>query len=93
MGEPMRVRMPREGEILGIVTEMKGGARMVVACEDGKERMCRVPGKIKRQIWVKVGDCVAIVPWSVEGDQKADIGYRYTRIQAEVLRRKGILKM
>ena len=91
-GEPIRVRMPRPGEIMGIVTQLHGGARMMVHCEDGKDRMCRVPGKIKRFIWVKEGDYVLIVPWQVEGDQKADIVFRYTRVQVDQLRAKGVIK-
>lgn len=86
------MRLPRKGEIFGVVVALQGGARMIVQCADGKERLCRVPGKIKRQIWVKEGDTVLIVPWSVEGDEKADIAYRYTRLQVEQLHRKGILK-
>ena len=65
---------------------------MMVHCADGKERMCRVPGKIKRRIWVKEGDYVLITPWAVEGDEKADIAFRYTRVQAEQLKARGILK-
>ncbi len=91
-GEPIRVRMPRPGEILGIVTQLHGGARMMVHCEDGKDRMCRVPGKIKRFIWVKENDYVLVEPWEVEGDQKADIVFRYTRIQVEQLKQKGVIK-
>ncbi|MFH0835314.1 MAG: translation initiation factor eIF-1A [Candidatus Micrarchaeota archaeon] len=90
-GEEIRLRMPRKGEIFGVVAQLMGGARMIVQCADGKERLCRVPGKIKRQIWVKEGDIVLIMPWSVEGDAKADIAYRYTRVQVDALRRKGLL--
>jgi len=89
--EEFRLRMPRKGEIFGVVVEMKGGARMTVQCIDGKDRMCRVPGKIKRQVWVREGDVVLIEPWSVEGDAKADIVYRYTRLQVEQLKRRGVL--
>ena len=86
-----RLRMPRPGEIFGIVKEMKGGARMMVECMDQKERLVRVPGKIKRNVWVKEGDLVLIKPWSVEGDEKADIAYRYTALQAQQLRNRGVL--
>ncbi|MFH1257641.1 MAG: translation initiation factor eIF-1A [Candidatus Micrarchaeota archaeon] len=86
------VRMPRPGEILGIVKEMYGGSRMRVECADGKERLCRIPGKIKMRVWVKVNDVVLVMPWSVEGDTKGDIAYRYTRTQVDLLQRKGILK-
>ena len=88
-----RIRLPRKGEFFGVVIAMQGGARMIVQCEDGKERMCRVPGSIKRQVWVKEGDLVVLEPWSVQGDEKADITYRYTRLQVEKLRQRGLLKM
>ncbi|MBI5229196.1 translation initiation factor eIF-1A [Candidatus Micrarchaeota archaeon] len=88
-----RLRSPRPGEIFGIVREMKGGARMIVECMDGKDRLCRIPGKIKSRVWVKEGDLVLIVPWTVESDEKADIVYRYTALQAQQLRNQGILKV
>jgi len=87
-----RVRVPRKDEIIGIVTGRVGGSRFHVLCSDKKERMCRVPGKIKHQIWVKDNDIVIIMPWSIEGDKKADIIWRYTRVQSDWLRRNGYLK-
>lgn len=87
-----RTRLPRKGEVLGLVTQMHGGARMMVHCIDGKDRMCRVPGKIKKHIWVREGDYVLVIPWSIEPDTKADVEYRYTGMQIEQMRRKGLIK-
>jgi translation initiation factor 1A len=87
-----RVRLPRKGEVLGVVISMMGASRMLVDCIDGKERMVRIPGKIKRTIWVKSGDVVLVKPWEVEVDKKADLVWRYTRLQADWLRREGHLK-
>ena len=86
-----RLRLPRENEILGIVIGMMGGSRMKVACKDGKERMCRIPGRMKNTIWVKDGDVVLIKPWVIQGEKKADIVYRYNPIQARILREKGYI--
>lgn len=86
-----RMRLPREKEILGIVTGMMGGSRMRVTCKDGKERICRIPGKLKNNIWVKEEDVVIIKPWVIEGDKKGDIVWRYKPIQAQWLRHKGYL--
>ena len=87
-----RVRLPREGEVLGVVEAMPGGSRLQVSCEDGKERLIRIPGKIRRKIWVRVGDIVIVKPWEIEPDAKADLVWRYTKIQSDYLRRRGILK-
>lgn len=85
------MRMPREGEVFGIVIGMMGGSRMRVACKDGKERMCRIPGRMKNTIWVKDGDVVLIKPYEIQGDTKADIMYRYNPIQARILKEKGFI--
>jgi len=88
-----RIRTPRPGELYGLVMELHGGSRMTVQCEDSKVRMCRIPGKIRSKLWIKPGDIVIIVPWSVESDAKGDIAYRYTAVQVDVLKRKGLLRL
>ena len=86
-----RLRLPRKGEILGVVISLLGGSRMRVACKDGKERITRIPGKLRKGMWIKEGDVVVVLPWSVEGDKKGDIVYRYYPLQARILREKGYL--
>ena len=86
------VRLPREGEILGVVIGTLGGGRLQVACKDGKERMCRIPGKIRRNIWVRDNDIVIIIPWEIGGDKKGDVVWRYNKYQAEFLRNKCYIK-
>jgi translation initiation factor 1A len=87
----VRVRLPREGEVLGVVIGNFGGGRLQVQCKDGQERLCRIPGKIRRTIWVREGDVVLVKPWMVEGDKKGDIIWRYNHLQAEWLRNKKYL--
>ncbi|HIH18811.1 TPA: translation initiation factor eIF-1A [Candidatus Micrarchaeota archaeon] len=86
------VRLPKEGEILGVVIGTLGGGRLMVQCKDGKERMCRIPGKIRRNIWVRDNDIVIVIPWEIGGDKKADVVWRYNKFQAEMLRRQGHIK-
>jgi len=69
-----------------------GGGRLTVQCKDGKERMCRIPGKIRRFIWVRDGDIVIVKPWTIGGESKADVVWRYNKMQAEWLRAKGHIK-
>src|SRR3990167_6437729 len=85
------VKLPKEGEILGVVIGTLGGGRLMVACKDGKERICRIPGKIRRNIWVRDNDIVIIVPWEIGGEKKGDIVWRYNKYQAEYLRSKGYI--
>ncbi len=91
--EVVRVRLPdkSKGEMFGIVTTMLGAGHVKVKCEDGKERLGRIPGKLRKKIWIREGDIVIIVPWSFQ-DEKCDIIWRYTNPQVEWLERKGYLK-
>lgn len=87
----IRVRTPRGREVLGIVTQRLGGSRMNVACTDGKVRICRIPGRLKKSLWVREGDTVLTEPWELS-DEKGDIVWKYTRTQANYLKNKGFLK-
>lgn len=86
-----RLRMPKAGEILGIVEQMLGASKMKVRCKDNRLRICRIPGRIKRRVWIKEGDVVIVKPWSVQGDEKGDIVWRYTRPQVDRLNAQGII--
>ncbi len=92
MGE-VRLRLPRPGEILATVVEQLGGSRMIAQCADGKERLCRIPGRVRKKLWIKNGDWILITPWSIEPDTKCDLEYRYTNVQVEQLKLKGIIKV
>ena len=91
--QQIRVRIPKkeENEILGIIEQMLGASRVRVRCLDGKTRLGRIPGRLKNRIWVREGDVVIVKPWEVQGDQKCDIIWRYTKTQVEWLKRKGYL--
>lgn len=88
-----RVRIPRGKEILGIVKQRLGGSRMRVTCLDGKERICRIPGRLRRALWVRENNVVIIIPWELGGDEKGDILYKYrSKAEVDFLKKKGYLK-
>jgi translation initiation factor 1A len=70
---------------------MMGASRMRVSCKDNKIRLCRIPGKLKRRIWIKEGDIVIVRPWTVQGDEKGDIVWRYTKPQVDRLINRGVI--
>ena len=84
---------PAEGEVLGVVVKLLGFDRILVKCQDGHERLCRIRGKMKRRVWIREGDIVIVSPWDFQSDKRGDVVWRYTHAQAETLRRKGILTM
>lgn len=90
--EFIRVRLPRDNEVIGFVDKLLGAARMQVRCVDGKTRLCRVPGRYLRKIWVKSGNFVIVKPWEIEKDTRGDIIYKYSKTQVDWLRKKGHLQ-
>lgn len=86
-----RIRLPRKGEILGIVTQRLGGNRMEIKCSDGKTRNCRVPGRFRRKFWLRQGDAVLITVWP-DDDNKGDIIYQYKKGSDYQLKKLGFLK-
>ena len=86
-----RVKLPRGEETIGIIEQRLGGNKMLVACLDGKTRNCRVPGRLKRQLWLRPGDVVIIEPWELD-KEKGDVIFKYRPNQVEWLKSKGYLK-
>jgi translation initiation factor 1A len=89
---PARVRLPRQGEFIGVILQRLGGNRMEVRSTDGKTRNCRVPGRYKRSLWLRPKDIVLIVPW-VDDNDKGDIIFKYNSSAIIQLRKKGILDL
>jgi len=87
-----RIKIPRGRQCFGILEQRLGGSRMRVRCLDGKTRVCRIPGRLKRRLWVREGDLIIVEPWEFSGDEKGDILYKYTNAQVVFLKRKGYLK-
>src|SRR3989338_152121 len=90
--EISRIMLPRGRQTFGIIEQRLGGSRMNVRCLDGKARVCRIPGRLTRKLWVRENDIVIVEPWEYSGDEKGDIIYKYTPTQTGFLKRKGYLK-
>jgi len=90
--EIARIRMPRKGEVLGVIETMLGADRVRAKCADGNVRVCRIPGRLRKRVWMRPGDLILVKPWVVQSDIRADIIYRYTSTQANWLRRKGYVE-
>ena len=86
-----RVRAPRGREVLGLLEQRNGASRCTVRCLDGKTRICRIPGRLKRRLWVREGDIVLVEPWEYESDTKGDVIFKYKPVQVKWLEKNGHL--
>ena len=91
--EIVRIKLPKHNQSLGIVDQRLGASRMKVKCLDGKTRICRIPGRLKRRLWVREGDTLLVEPWEFGGDEKGDVIFKYRPIQISFLKNKGLLKL
>ncbi|MFX1537608.1 MAG: translation initiation factor eIF-1A [Promethearchaeota archaeon] len=89
----LRVRKPAKGELFGVVLKNLGDYRLKVQCADGKTRVSRIRGTMRKRKWVRVGDTVLIEPWyGLDEDRKADVKHRYFPREKRVLENRGMLK-
>ena len=86
-----RARLPKGREVIGIIEQRLGGNKMKVNCLDGKTRNCRVPGRLKRALWLRPEDVVIIEPWELD-DTKGDVIFKYKPNQIAWLRKNGYLQ-
>ena len=59
-GNLEKMLLPSGSDVLGTAVKMLGGERVMVRCQDGKERLCRVRGKLKRRVWIRENDIVSL---------------------------------
>jgi len=90
--EIARIRIPKKQEVLGVVELMLGADKLKVKCDDNNTRICRIPGKLRKRVWIRTGDLVLVSPWKAQSEKRGDVIFRYTHTQASWLKRKGFVK-
>ena len=90
--EYIRLPLPNrnKNEMFAIADRLMGGSRINVICADGKSRLARIPGRMKRRQRVRAGDLVIVKPWEIQ-DEKADVVFRYRKTQAMILSRRKLI--
>lgn len=70
------------------VLRMLGQGRVEAMCFDGKKRLCNIRGKLRKRVWINVGDIVMISLREFQ-DEKADVILKYTADEARQLKAMG----
>ena len=84
-------KLPSGNMQFAVIREFNGGSRFTALCEDGKNRMVRIPGKLKRRMWCRVNDLILIKPWVVQSDRKSDLVYRYLPAERNWLYKRNMV--
>jgi translation initiation factor 1A len=87
-----KIRMPfrKELEMYGKVIQLMGSNQVKIACEDAQDRICRIPGKLFKHVWLKANDIVIVKLWDFQ-PSKADVIWRYQGFQKTALEKRGEL--
>lgn len=104
-GEEDRQLMLPEGDtqIYAKVLKKLGDCRFELKCFDGLNRIGKVRGKMRKRVWIEIGDYVLVSTRNFENEQvassetvtetnKADIFHRYTPEEVRVLKREAVYK-
>ncbi len=86
------LKLPNPGEVIGKVARIAGATKFFVKCGDEKERLCVIPGRLRRRFWIKEGDIVIVKPWVVQTDERGDIVWRYSLLDISKLRDRDMLR-
>jgi len=69
---------------------MLGNGRLEAFCFDGVNRLCHIRGKLRKRVWIGVGDIILLGLREFQ-DQKADIILKYDGDEARSLKTFGEL--
>lgn len=90
--ELKKMVLPGGSDVIGVVLQLLGYDRVLVRCDDGRTRLCRIRGKLKRRVWIRPNDLVLVSPWDFQFETRGDIFWRYRKNQIEWLKKQGYVK-
>lgn len=84
------LELKSEDQEYALVTKMLGNGRLTADCYDGTTRQCHIRGKMRKKVWVNVGD-VILVSLREYQDEKGDVIMKYNPDEARQLKKMGEL--
>ncbi|MEM1577621.1 MAG: translation initiation factor eIF-1A [Candidatus Pacearchaeota archaeon] len=84
--------LPKENQVIGIVEKRLGGNKVQVECFDGYTRVCRIPGRFKRTLWIRPKDIVLVEKLEFEENEKGEVIFKYSPAEVEKLKKMGLFK-
>lgn len=80
----------QEGQVYSLINKMLGNGRMLCKCDDGKERLIIIPGKLRKRVWMSPGDLILVGLRDYQ-DDKGDALHLYDKNEVNKLIKYGEL--
>ncbi len=87
-GDKRELIFKEDGQEYGQTVKMLGSGHVEVFCFDGVTRLGKIRGKMRKRIWINVGDMVLVGLREFELD-RCDIMYKYNPDEARNLKVYG----
>ncbi|RLG80353.1 MAG: translation initiation factor IF-1A [Thermoprotei archaeon] len=82
--------LPGEGMVICGVIRHLGGDFLVAKCLDGVDRKIRIPGKMRRRVWINEGDLILVGIWDFS-PERGEVIHRYSRSEVAKLLEKNVV--
>lgn len=76
------------GQEYGQITKMLGSGHLEVQCFDGEKRLAHIRGKMRKKVWMGVGDVILLSLRDYQ-EGRADVILKYTPDEARSLKSLG----
>ena len=87
-GEP--VLLKGEDHEYAVAKTLLGDGRVSAECADGRLRVCRIRGKMRKRVWIVAGDLLLLSLRDFQ-DDKADVIHKYSQKHARIIHGSGIV--
>lgn len=88
--KPNDIPLPSVDTVICGVIRHLGGDHVLTKCLDGVDRKVRIPGKIRKKVWINEGDIVLVGVWDFN-PTRGDIVHKYERGEISKLLEKGVI--
>jgi len=91
-GVKKEVAFRTEGHEYARVLAVLGNGRLACECSDGKTRLAHIRGKMRKKVWINMGDIILVSLRDFQND-KCDVVLKYSPEDATFLRKSGQLEL
>lgn len=83
-----QIEFKEDGQEYALISKMLGNGRCECKCADGMTRLGHIRGKMRKRVWINMGDTVLVSLRDYQ-DEKADIIHKYSADEVKKLHAYG----